>query len=163
MKKYLFLILLLPLVGFSVHKYYIALTEIEFKKETKTVQMIMNVFIDDIEVAINKEYDINAQLTYEKEIEDIDTYFKKYLTDHFKIAINNIQKEYNFIGKEYDGNILYFYLEIENISEIKSLDIENTIMLKYFPEQQNIIKVKNNEKSKSLFLTQKKHKDLLIF
>jgi len=163
MKKYILLFFIIPLISFSSHKYYIALTEIELNKETQSVQMIMNVFIDDIEHTLNKEYNINSQLSYKEEVKNVDDYFKKYLSEHFKITINNLPKKYNYIGKEYNGNIVYFYLEIEGISEIRNITIENTIMLKYFPNQQNIIKIKNDKKNKSIFLTQKKHKALLKF
>jgi len=163
MKKIFFTIILLPLLSFSVHKYYIALTEIEYKEETKSVQMIMNVFIDDIETVINREYNIDSQLSYKEEIKNVDSFFKKYLTENFQITINNEFKKHNFIGKEYEGDIVYFYLEIENVSEIKTMEINNTLLIKQFPHQQNIIKVKNNDDSESLFLTQKKHKALLKF
>ena len=163
MKKIILLLLIIPIFSFTTHKYYIALTEIEYKEDTNSVQMIMNVFIDDIEHTMNKEYSINTQLTDEDEIKNVDDYFKKYLNDHFEITINNVQREYKYIGKEYKGNIVFFYLEIENISAIKSIEIKNDFLIKYFPEQQNLIKVKINKNRKSLFLTQKKPKGLLNF
>ena len=163
MKKYILLLLIIPFFSFTIHKYYVALTEIEHKEDTKSIQIIMNVFIDDIEATINKEYNIDAKLSYKEELKDIDSYFQKYLKEHFKIAINNTSKTYKYIGKEYDGNIVYFYLEIENIIEVKNMEIENTMMVKYLPEQQNIIKVKTNKKSESLFLTKKNYKAVLKF
>jgi len=163
MKKILFIILLVPLFSFTIHKYYIALTEIEFKEESKSVQIIMNVFIDDIEEALNKDYTIDTQISYKEELKNIDVYFEKYLNEHFQISINSEQKKYLFIGKEYEGNVVYFYLEIKDVLQVKTMKIKNNMLLDYFPKQQNIIKVKNNKKKESLFLTQKKQKALLKF
>ncbi|KAB1153208.1 hypothetical protein F7018_17835 [Tenacibaculum aiptasiae] len=163
MKKLFIALLIVPLLSFSVHKYYIALTEIEYKEETQSVQMIMNVFMDDIETAINQDFSIDLQLSTKKELKNSDEYFFKYLKDHFKIFINNQKFDYNFIGKEYDGNIVYFYLEIENVSSVKSIEVRNDVLIKYFPDQQNLIKASIKKERKSLFLTKKNDKGLLKF
>lgn len=162
MKKIL-LILLVPLISFSVHKYYISLTEIEFKKDSESVEIITSFFIDDFEKVLDLEYNIDSQMNYDDEIKNIDDYFKKYLNQNFKVSINNKPKKYNFIGKEYEGNNVHFYLEIENITNIETIEVTSTMLLKYFYRQQNIIKIKNNKKKESLFFNQKKHKALLNF
>ncbi len=163
MKKILYLIFIASFFSFSAHKYYIALTEIEHNEEKKSVQMIMNVFIDDIEKAINKDYNTDLQLTTQKEMKDVNNYFSTYLKEHFKVSINKKEYEYTFIGKEYDGEIVYFYLEIENILNVNTIEIKNNVLIKHFPEQQNLIKVKIKNERKSLFLTKKNDKGLLNF
>ena len=163
MKKIIILLFIAPLLSFSLHKYYVALTEVTFKEESQSVQMIMNVFMDDIETAINSDYKVDLQLTTQKELKDTDAYFYKYLKEHFKTTINNKQVSYNFIGKEYDGDIVYFYLEIENITEINTIEILNTVLLKHFPEQQNLVKASIKKERKSLFLDKKNDKGLLKF
>ncbi|MCG8184000.1 DUF6702 family protein [Tenacibaculum piscium] len=163
MKKFIILLLILPLLSFSVHKYYISLTEIDYKPETKSVQIIMNVFIDDIENAINKEYNVDLQLVSKNELKNSDTLFFKYLKKHFKLKINQKEVHYNFIGKEYDGDIVFFYLEIENIADFKTIEIQNNVLMRHFSEQQNLIKASVNKERKSLFLTKKKDTDILNF
>ncbi|WBX72284.1 DUF6702 family protein [Tenacibaculum retecalamus] len=159
MKKIFILLFILPLFSFSVHKYYISLTEIEYKEKTQSVQMIMNVFIDDIETAINKDYNVDLQLTTKDEFKKVDELFLNYLQKHFKIKVNNNDVTYNFIGKEYDGDIVYFYLEVENIKTLNSIEIQNDVLVNHFPEQQNLIKTAH----KSLFLDKKNDKGLLNF
>lgn len=164
MKKSILLLFMIPLLSFKAdHKYYIALTEIEFNKKEQAIQMIMNVFVDDIEVALNDEFTIDSQISNHDELLNLDNYFHSYLNNHFKIKINGKEKTYNFIGKEYDGNIVYFYLEIKNISKVKSIEIKNTVLIKNFTDQQNLIKAKVNGNRKSLFLTKKNYKGLLNF
>ncbi|MFV0248908.1 MAG: DUF6702 family protein [Tenacibaculum sp.] len=147
----------------STSKYYVALTEIEHSQKNKSIQMIMNVFMDDIELSLNKEYGINLQLASKNENKNTDNYFYKYLIEHFKIKVNQQAKFYNYISKEYYGNIVYFYLEIENITTIKSIATENTVLVKHFPEQQNLVKVIVQKKQKSLILNKANHKGLLKF
>ncbi|WP_422091215.1 DUF6702 family protein [Tenacibaculum ovolyticum] len=163
MKKALILFLILPLLSFGVHKYYISLTEIAYKEKTNSVQMIMNVFMDDIETAINKDYKVNLQLTTKNEFEKTDSLFFNYLNKHFKVKINSKKVNYRFIGKEYDGDIVYFYLEIDNVLNPESIDIENDVLIEHFPEQQNLVKVSLKDQRKSLFLDKKNDKGLLKF
>lgn len=163
MKKIFILLFILPLFSFSVHKYYISLTEIEYKEKTQSVQMIMNVFIDDIENAINKDYKVDLQLTTKDELKKVDELFFNYLQKHFKVKINDTNVTYRFIGKEYEGDIVYFYLEIENITNIKTIEIQNDVLVNHFPEQQNLIKTAIKKERKSLFLDKKNDKGLLKF
>ncbi len=163
MKKLLIIFLVTPLLSFTIHKYYVALTEIEYKEETKSLQMIMNVFMDDIELAINKSYNINLKIASKNEHKNIDAFFYNYLKEHFKITVNNKQINYSFVGKEYDGDIVFFYLEAENISLPKLIKINNTVLTKDFPDQQNLIKATVKGNRKSLFLSKNNDKGLLNF
>ena len=163
MKKTILLLVILPLLSFSAHKYYISLTQIKFSPKEKSVQIIINVFIDDIELALNKDYNIDLQLTTKNELKENDFYFKKYLREKLQLKINTISKEFNYIGKEFDGDLVYFYLEIEDIEKVENIDITNKILIKHFPDQQNLIKSKVLDKNKSELLTKKEPQALLKF
>ena len=122
LKKLYFLFIIIPLLAFTTHKYYLSLTQIKFKEESKAVQIIINVFMDDIEIALNKDYDIDLQLATKKELKNNDVYFKRYLENKLQFKINTFKKEFTYIGKEYDGDLVYFYLEIEDITEVNSIE-----------------------------------------
>jgi hypothetical protein len=62
-KKVFLLLFIIPLFAFTTHKYYLSLTQIEYKKESQSLQVIINVFMDDIEIALNKFYNIDLKLT----------------------------------------------------------------------------------------------------
>ena len=128
LKKLYFLFIIIPLLAFTTHKYYLSLTQIKFKEESKAVQIIINVFMDDIEIALNKDYDIDLQLATKKELKNNDVYFKRYLKKKLQFKINTSKKEFTYIGKEYDGDLVYFYLEIEDITEVNSIEITNKIL-----------------------------------
>ncbi len=163
MKKILILFVGISLLSFTEHKYYLALTEIEHNTKSNSIQMIMNVFMDDIELAINKEQGVDLKLTTKDEPKNVDEYFFNYLKDNFVVSVNNKKVSYNFIGKEYEDNIIYFYLEIDNVYKINSIEIENNVLISHFPEQQNLIKAKINNTKKSLFLTRENNKGLLNY
>jgi len=109
--------------------------------------------MDDIETALNSDYDIDLQLTTKKELPNNDGYFEKYLREKLDFKVNGIPKNFNYIGKEYDGDLVYFYLEIENIDAVNYINIQNNILTKHFPKQQNLIKSKVGTKHKSVLLS----------
>lgn len=153
LKQTFILLFIIPLLSFSVHKYYLSLTQINYKSESKSIQIIINVFMDDIETALNKDYNIDLQLTTKEEIKDNDVYFKKYLKEKLAFKIDGVAKDFLYIGKEYDGDLVYFYLEIEKVNKVTNIEVSNTILIKHFPKQQNLIKSKIGKKHKSLLLT----------
>ncbi|MEN8913710.1 MAG: DUF6702 family protein [Polaribacter sp.] len=159
-----FLILLfIPLMSFSAHKYYLSLTQINFSSKSKSVQIIINVFMDDIETALNKDYDIDLQLTTEKELKENDVYFEKYLNEKLHFKVNTIDQKFNYIGKEYEGELVYFYLEIENINAVDQITISNKILVKHFPKQENLIKSKVGKVNKSVLLDAENYSETLKY
>ena len=162
--KFVVLILLLPLLAYTtVHKFYVTVTQIEFIKEKQTVQIISRIFIDDFEALIRQRYDESITLDTSKEEILIDIYIERYLKEKIKIKINDSIKTLVFIGKEYEDDIVYCYLEIENIQSINSFEITSQILFDLFDEQQNIIKTNINSKTKSFILIPQNYKRVLNF
>ena len=161
LKKHLSLILLIPLFAFGLHKYYISLCEIEYVEEKKAVQIILGVFIDDLEVTLNKDYDANLYLATEREIEDIDEIYEAYLNKNFHVTLNEKSAPYIYIGKKYDDDIVRFYLEISNVETLGSIEIKNTSLLRDFEDQQNIIKINIDKLHKTFYLDNKNANCLL--
>lgn len=162
--KYIFLfIILLPLYSFNVHKYYLSLTQIEYKSDAQSIQIILNVFIDDMETAINDIHEVDLQLDTKKELKESDTYFKEYLINNLHFKADNKALTFNYLGKEYEGDNIFFYLEIESVENLKTLEITSTILVEHFPKQQNLIKAKANDINRSRLLTKKNDKALLKF
>ncbi|WP_298777928.1 DUF6702 family protein [uncultured Polaribacter sp.] len=155
-KKIYLLLLLIPLISFTVHKYYLSLTQIKYKSEAKSVQIITNVFMDDIEEALNQKYFIDLQISTKKELENNDVYFEKYLKENLFFKIDNVPREFTYLGKEYEDDLIYFYLEIENVESVNDIEITNKILINHFPKQQNLVKSKVGKKNKSFLLTKEK-------
>ena len=158
-----FIILLIPLFAFTTHKYYISSTKIEYKKESKTIQITMRFFVDDLQESINSTYSKNIELALPNEPEEIDSLIINYVSKKLDVTINSNKKAYSFLGKEYHNDEIYIYLEIENVEFIKAIEIKNSMLMEIFPEQQNIIKLYINNAKKTFLLTKQKDKDSLKF
>lgn len=162
--KKLFLLLILSVLAFTTaHKYYVSVTQIEYVKEKKSVQIISRIFIDDFEKLLRERYDPNVTLSSENEPAKVDFYIEKYLAEKFQIKINGSKVTVNFIGKEYEADIVYCYLEIENVSSISSFEVTNQVLFDLYSEQQNIVRTNINDKNKSFILIKENDKGLLNF
>jgi len=155
--------LILPLSSFVVHKFYVSVTQIEYKEEQHTLQLISRVFIDDIEDLMKKRYDTSIVIDNTKENKEIDPYLKKYYDQKLKLVVNGKDVSFTFLGKEFEDDLIISYLEVENIPTLDNIKISNEVLMDLFEEQQNIVHVKKGNTRKSLILEKGKSDGLLNF
>jgi len=139
-KKIVFLIIL-PFLALSSHKYYLSLTDIEYSIEKKNLEIIINLFIDDLEYTVNTDFEIDLKLSTKDELKNADVYLKKYLNKNLTFKIDNKQINFDYIGKEYEGDLVYFYLEIDSVNNPNSLELSNKLLLKYFKKTTKCCKI----------------------
>ncbi|WP_458628957.1 DUF6702 family protein [Winogradskyella sp. PC D3.3] len=165
LQYFLSLFFILPFLIFNSnsHEYYVSVTEVEYAKDQQSLQIISQIYIDDFETVLRKRYDDNITLDIDDELESVETYMKRYLTDKIKIKVNDAAVNFKFIGKEYKDDITYCYLEIEKVSDIKSIEFTNQVLFDVFSGQQNIVRLKLLGKNKSFLLIPEKDTCLLNF
>ena len=161
--KYLWLILLLPLLAFTAHKFYVSITKIEYAPQEEAVQIITKIFVDDFQHLLQKRYDVALVLDEKDESKLADGYIEKYLLQKIKIEINGEVAHLNYLGKEYDKDLLLCYIEIEGVKTLNSIYIENKALMDMYDEQQNIIHVKVQGKRRSLILERGNANGMLKF
>ena len=146
-----------------MHEYYVSVTKVEYSKKDKSLQIISQIFIDDFETLLRQRYDESIELDVEDESKMVETYMRRYLSDKLQFTVNGKPVNFKFVGKEYKDDITYCYLEIENISDVKSIAVVNQILFDAFSEQQNILRLKLKNKNKSFLLLPSKDSCMLNF
>jgi len=144
----------------EVHKFYLSTTEIEYKKEIKTFQIITQLFIDDLELLLQQQ-EKSLRLFPDSNTKYSDSLLKFHLEKEFQLIINGEPQEISYLGKEYKNDIVVCYLELY-LDEIPStIEIKNSMFFDLFDSQQNIIHYKN-EASRNSFLLHSKSPTLVI-
>jgi hypothetical protein len=167
MKKAVICVLLgFFLVSFNtleVHKFYMAIYQINFAPEKKMLQITSRIFIDDLNKALEKKHKRKFFLGTEKESADDFVLMKKYLSENFALKVNGQSKNMDFLSKEIDGDVLVCYLRIAAIPKLNSLEIYNSVLIECFSEQQNIVHVTAFDVKKSFLFTENSTKQVLKY
>ena len=160
----IFSILFISLSSFTVlHKFYVSVTQVDYNEEQESLQIISRIFIDDIEEVLRNRYDETIELVSPEEQKKVDQYLYQYLQKKLIITVNNKSVNFNFIGTEYDNDLILCYLEVENVTSLEVITVSNKALMDVFDEQQNIIHVKKGKNRKSLILEKEKDKGMLKF
>ncbi|WP_298902324.1 DUF6702 family protein [uncultured Psychroserpens sp.] len=161
--KAIFLAVIFPVVMLTAHKYYVSVTQMSYVKEKKSVQIISRIDIADLELTLQERYDKNIKMTTIDEKPMVDDYVKKYLNQKIEIKINTQDVAFEYIGKEYDNDVVVCYLEIENVDSIATIEISNTVLFDLFPKQKNVVKTKINSEVNNLIFTSEDRNQYLNF
>jgi hypothetical protein len=154
-------VLIIPMMAFGLHEHYISLTKINYAKDKKSVQVTMRYFIDDVEKVLETRYELPMELATKSENKKIDQYLETYINQKFKISINDLEQTYVYLGKEYEDDLVYFYLEIENVDGIKNIEVQNSMLVEEFENQQNFIKLTIGNVQKTFILIKANDKEML--
>lgn len=153
LKKLTVFLFLIPLFSFKLlHEYYVSVTKIDFVKEKKAVQITSRLFTDDLESALRQQYGDTLRLNSKQNEKLISDYIGSYIKKTLFVTINGNPKKLNFIGNEYDLDVVISYMEIENVEQITTLKVSNKILYDVYSNQENIVRTHINSKNKTFIL-----------
>ena len=133
-------ITILTLFSFHGEDFYSSITKVDFIENSKTLKFTTKLNTAHISEAIkSKENSPN----FENEV-------KNYINNHFDVTINGGQKQLNFTGSQVNGESVWVYFEVNNVSEINNLKIKNNIMIANFPKQVNMVNISYKGLQKNL-------------
>jgi hypothetical protein len=156
-------ILFLTLTSFSIHKFYVALYQLNYAPEKKMLQITTRIFVDDLNSAVGKKYSKKINLGAENESVDDVNFLKKYFSEKFYIKVNGQTKPILFLSKEMEGDVLICYFSMKEIQKINSLEIYNAVITEGNSEQQNIMHFNVSGVKNTLLFTESTSKGMLKY
>lgn len=145
------------------HKYYMSVTEIEYVKEKKSLQIISRLFVDDFEKLLQTRYDATAELINGENNPKINNYIQRYFEDKLQIQVNSKQLSLKFIGKRYEDDLIICYFEATDLEDFNKATINNLVLTDLFEDQKNLIHFKKNGNTESLMLLKDKPEETIKF
>ncbi|MCR9287038.1 MAG: hypothetical protein NXI23_06560 [Bacteroidetes bacterium] len=148
------------------HEFHVSKTLLEYKANEQSLQVTLNIFTDDLDLALEKKINEKLFLCTEKEHPESDTHLIAYFKQKFSIKINSEKSELIWIGKEPSDDLasVWCYLEIKEISKLEALDVQNNLLMELFEDQKNIVQIIGPEKKSGYFMFQKGNdSDSIIF
>ncbi len=154
------------LMSFSaLHKFYLSVSEITYSESDQKLRIVSRIFIDDLDAVLLSRYEIDSKLTTEFEDQMAQYYVEKYLKAKLLLRVNGTVLEYNILGHKVDNDQLVFFMEADfkELENIKSIEVQNEVLMDLFEEQQNIVHLQLKGKKKSLMLIRERSSGLLNF
>lgn len=162
-KFFILSITVFAVTGAAIHKFYASTTRIEYVPQEQSVQIITEIFTDDIQQALSERNLRDVHLDSKKQTQEDILLLQDYVFKKLTIFVNGTKQGYDYIGLQYDIDRVKLYLEITNVSSFEQVEIENKILFDTFEDQQNIIHVTTPESRRSLVLDKENPKGLLKF
>jgi len=135
------IILLLAGIFLSFHPFYLSVTELSYNPVEKKLQISCKLFTDDIENTIRKSSKSYVDLLNPNNKSNSEKLLIDYIQKHLTIRSDDKPIPYRFLGYEKEEEAIWCYFESEEIQTPKKLDINNSLLYEYLPEQFNIVHV----------------------
>lgn len=145
----------------GIHKYYMAIYQVDFVPKKKRIQVTSRIFVDDLNSALEKKFRVKSNIGFSQETPQEEANLMKYLAENFIIKVNGVAKPMTYLSKELEANVMICYFRIPEISKINSLEIENSLLMEWNSDQQNIIQSNLNGEKQTVMLTSDNYKRTL--
>ena len=147
-----FLPIAIPLFLSLFHPFHVSVCDVDFNVESKSIQLSQRIFLDDLEQALNKKFEINLIIDDESTKAHRDSLIQVYLFESINLSVDGKEKKRVYIGNEIEDDALWCYIEYTGIENFKSLKITSTILIETFEDQANIIHFTYGDYEKSIKL-----------
>lgn len=127
------------------HPFHVSSTEVNQNAKDKTLEITCRIFTDDFEAVLEKNYKTKVDLTHP----DVNPNFKSsmdnivnnYILKHLQLKADSKVVNLTYIGFEIDADAVNVYMEVENISSVKKVEVTNSVLYDLFTDQIGIIHV----------------------
>lgn len=144
----------------DAHKFYVSLTDIEYNIESGRLEISSKYFIDDLESALGLEPGQHITLPMDTSLLEL---MSGYIHSHLIIEPDKAQCEYELLGYELEDDVVWVYLESEEIPVFSSIHVTASQLTEVFDQQKNIVHVSIGEQLQSLFLRKEQVSGILVY
>lgn len=167
--KWLFIILVTPALYMStnlngikivsghqpvteVHPLHVSVTEINLNTSEKILEISCRIFTDDFEKVLARNYKTKVDLINSTDRAAMEKLVSDFVQQHLLLKADNRRLQLEYLGYERDNDAIYCYLQVENMTGLKTLEVNNSILHDVFNDQINLMHVTVGGKRKSVKL-----------
>lgn len=154
---------LLLVFQLTAHPFFISICQIHHNSESKTLEVAIKLFANDLETAMGAEQTSALRLGTDRENPDADAHIANYIQQHLLLSVDGTSVTGEFIGKEYEADVVWCYIEVPDIPTVSKLEVSNRLLMNEFPSQTNVVHVTVNGQRKSMLLQKGNARDIVSF
>ena len=128
------------------HPFYISMTEINFNNKSKSLEVSVRIFTDDFEKTLRKKCNCKVDLMAVNEKKAMEKVVNDYVQQHLQIKADGRLQALEFVGYQQEEESTWNYFLVKNVSQVKKLEIVNSLLHDYREEQVNMLHIKANGK-----------------
>lgn len=142
-----------------LHPIHISVMNIDFDDKNQALEITQKVFIDDLEAVLEARHNVKLRLGSDREHPRADAFIEAYLDEHLWLqTVEGRKLEGEFLGKESDLEYIWVYIEVTQVRNLQSLTVQNTILMDWFDDQSNIVRLRYRNQSPTVRLTPAKQR-----
>lgn len=123
------------------HPFHVSVVEINHNVGNKTFEISCKIFTDDFEKVLAQNYKTKVDLINPPNKPAMDSLVKKYIFSHLSIKAERKPVKLSYVGFERENEAVYGYVQVDNISSVKKVDVSVKLMHDLFTDQINIVHV----------------------
>ena len=132
----------------AAHKFHASLTQIEVNANSKTVEVGIRVFVDDLEEALTRRAGRRVRLGTTS---NFDALALAYVGASLKLDdAAGKRLVFAWIGKETSVDVVWLYVEAPLATPIEGGRLENSLFFELFDDQVNTVNIKDGRRRSTL-------------
>lgn len=140
----IFAALLLTAAGVSAHPVYVSMCQIHHDAGTDSLEVIVTIFSDDLELAVFEETGVRIFLGTDRQSADADSLVGRYLADRITIAINgdtlpDLPSRFRFDASRARTTCRF---AVPQSVPVRRIAVVNRILLDIYDTQRNLVRTR---------------------
>ena len=123
------------------HPFYVSVFEVRENTKEKILEITCKIFTDDFEKDLRKDYNTHVDLLNNADRPVMGKLVNNYIKEHVQILVDGKKCMLQYLGFEQDEEAVDCYFQVSDITVNKTVEIINSILFDYKPEQVNIVHV----------------------
>ena len=150
-------LLFVLLLGTLTHDFHMGKALLEYNSKDQALQITLHLFLDDLELALERKGISSLFLCTEQEAAHADESVRQYIQEALTIWVNGKQIQLRYLGKEMAEDLMggWFYLEGGPLAPPQTIEVDNRLLMEVYDDQKNIISVRQDRAIKGYFLVQR--------
>ena len=121
------------------HPLYITVTDINHNAKDKTLEISCKMFTNDFEAVLEKTAHGKVDLSDGKTKAANDKLIAEYVEKHLLLKVDGHPVSLQFIGSEKEEDGTWSYFQVDNVTAVKKIDVNNNLLYDNFNQEINII------------------------
>lgn len=128
--KYMFIFLFITFMGNFVNAqgFHTSTTKVEY--ENGELKLIAKFFTNDLEKAVGTN--VAAKAEFDRKVSE-------YSNSHLIVSVNGNKVPISYIGSQTSDKSTRIYFKVDNVTDIREIEVNNSMLIDVFNEQQNLV------------------------